>query len=152
MFACGGSTAKFLAKGEEYLAKRKFHDALMQFRSAAESDSDSAKAHWGLARAYENLGEFNEALDELRKSVDLDPTNLDAKTKLGNYYLLIQPPLIQEAETVQSEVVTADPRFVEGHILKASILAAQNRPENEVEKLVRPVGRLSASHSLPPSP
>ena len=132
LFACGGSTAKFLAKGEEYLAKRKFHDALMQFRSAAESDSDSAKAHWGLARAYENLGEFNEALDELRKSVDLDPTNLDAKTKLGNYYLLIQPPLIQEAETVQSEVVTADPRFVEGHILKASILAAQNRPENEV--------------------
>lgn len=130
--SCGSSTAKFLAKGEEYLAKRKFHDALMQFRSAAESDSDSAKAHWGLARSYENLGQFNEALDELRKAVDLDPSNLDAKTKLGNYFLLIQPPLISEAETVQTEVEAADPRFVEGRILKASILAAQNRPEYEV--------------------
>lgn len=132
LFACGGSTDKFLAKGEEYLAKRKFHDALMQFRSAAESDSDSAKAHWGLARAYENLGQFNEAIDELRKTVDLDPTNLEAKSKLGNYFLLIQPPLIAEAEKIQTEVVTANPSFVEGHILKASILSTQNRPENEV--------------------
>ncbi len=132
LFACGGSTAKFLAKGEEYLAKRKFHDALMQFRSAAESDSDSAKAHWGLARAYENLGQFNEALEELRKAVDLDGTNLEAKSKLGNYYLLIRPPLITEAEDIQKAVVEADPSFVEGHILKASILATQNRPESEV--------------------
>ena len=66
--ACGHSTAAFLTKGEEYLQKRKFNDALMQFRSAAESDKDSPKAHWGLARAYENLGQFNETLEELRKT------------------------------------------------------------------------------------
>jgi len=74
----------------EYLQKRKFSDALMQFRAAAESDKDSAKAHWGLARAYENLGQFNETLDELRKAVELDDTNLEAKAKLGNYFLLLQ--------------------------------------------------------------
>src|SRR6476620_1184597 len=86
--ACGHSTAAFLAKGEEYLQKRKFNDALMQFRSAAESDKDSAKAHWGLARSYENLGLFNETLEEVRKAVELDDTNLQAKAKLGNYFLL----------------------------------------------------------------
>ena len=132
LIACGRSTDKFLAKGEEYLQKRKFHDAMMQFRSAVESNKDSAKAHWGLARAYENLGQFNETLDELRKTVELDENNLEAKSRLGNYFLLVQPPLMAEAEKIQQEIVTKDPKFVEGHVLKASILAAQNRPQTEV--------------------
>ena len=88
----------YLKKGEEYLQKRKFHDALMQFRAASDIDKDSAAAHWGLARAYENLGQFNETIDELRMVVDLNADNLDAKAKLGNYFLLVQPPLISEAE------------------------------------------------------
>lgn len=132
IFACGHSTASFLAKGEEYLQKRKFHDALMQFRSAVESDNDSAKAHWGMARAYENLGQFNEVLDELRKSVELDDSNLGAKAKLGNYFLLVQPPMIAETENIRDEILAADPQFIEGHILTASIMAAQGKPDEDV--------------------
>ncbi len=132
MFGCGQSSEKFLAKGEEYLKKRKFYDAMMQFRSAAEYDKDSAKAHWGLARSYENLGRFNDTLDELRKTVELDPKHLEAKSRLGNYFLLVQPPMIDESEKIQQEIIAIDPKFIEGHILKASILAAQNRPETEV--------------------
>src|SRR5687767_5239953 len=96
--ACGQSTEAFLSRGEQYLQKRKFHDALIQFRSAEESDPKSAMAHWGLARSYEHLGQFNEALEELLETVDLDIANLDAKSKLGNYFLLISPPMITEAE------------------------------------------------------
>ncbi|MFM9905929.1 MAG: tetratricopeptide repeat protein [Pyrinomonadaceae bacterium] len=121
-----------MAKGEEYLAKRKFHDAMMQFRSAAESDSGSAKAHWGLARAYESLGQFNEVLDELRKTVELDDSNLEAKAKLGNYFLLIQPPMISETEKIRDQILIADPKFIEGHILTASIMAAQGKPDTDV--------------------
>lgn len=134
--ACGHSTAAFLAKGEEYLAKRKFHDALMQFRSATESDPFSADAHWGLARTYENLGQFNEVMDELRKAVELDDNNLDAKAKLGNYFLLVQPPLVAEAEKLRNEILVANPKFIEGHLLSASLLAAQGRPDAEVVNAV----------------
>lgn len=130
--ACGFSTSRLVAKGEEHLAKRKFHDALMQFRAAAESDEESAAAHWGMARALENLGQFNDALDELRKTVELDENNLHAKAKLGNYFLLVKPPLISEAESFQRQIIARDPNFVEGHILQASILAVQNKPESEV--------------------
>ena len=136
LLACGHSTATFLAKGEEYLQKRKFNDALMQFRSAVESDRDSAKAHWGLARAYENLGEFSETLDELRKTVELDDTNLEAKTRFGNYFLLVQPPMIAETEKIRDEMLAADPSFIEGHILSASIMAAQGRPDADVVNAV----------------
>lgn len=116
----------------------------MQFRAAAESDKDSAKAHWGLARAYENLGQFNETLDELRKAVELDDTNLEAKAKLGNYFLLLQPPMISETEKIRDEILTADDKSIEGHILSASILAAQGKPDSAV------IGAINKAIALDP--
>ena len=104
----------------------------MEFRAAADIDRDSAAAHWGLARAYESLEQFSEAFEELRKTSELAPGNLEAKTKLGNYYLLVQPPMISEAEIVLQEIFAKDANYIEGHILKASLWAAQNKPEREV--------------------
>ena len=101
--SCGTSKDTHLARGEEYLQKRKFHEAVMEFRSAADIDKDSANAHWGLARAYENLGQFYETLDELRKTVELAPDNeVPPQTRIvlplenvvfqnpGRYYLRVQ--------------------------------------------------------------
>lgn len=130
--SCGGSKDKHLARGEEYLQKRKFQEAVMEFRAAVDIDKDSAAAHWGLARAFENLGQFNETVEELRKTSELAPDNLDAKTKLGNYYLLVQPPMIAETEKVLEEIFAKDAGFIEGHILKASLLTAQGKSEKEV--------------------
>src|SRR5436309_2528951 len=100
---CGHRAASYLAKGEDDLAKRKYHDALMQFRSASELDDSSAKAHWGLARTYEALGQFNDVLDELRKTVELDDKNLEAKAKLGSYYLVVQPPMNSETSAIRDQ-------------------------------------------------
>jgi tetratricopeptide (TPR) repeat protein len=134
--SCGSSKDKFLTRGEEFLQKRKFHEAVMQFRAAADADKDSAAAHWGLARSYENLGQFYETVDELRKTVDLAPENLDARAKLGNYFLLVQPPLITEAEQTLQDILAHDANFIEGHILKASIFAAQKKSEAEVVQIL----------------
>lgn len=130
--SCGGSKDKHIARGEEYLQKRKFQEAVMEFRAAADIDKDSAAAHWGLARAFENLGQFNETIEELRKTSELAPENLEAKTKLGNYYLLVQPPMIAETEKILEEIFAKDTNFIEGHILKASLFAAQGKSEKEV--------------------
>ncbi|KXK04235.1 MAG: putative enzyme of heme biosynthesis [Acidobacteria bacterium OLB17] len=142
--SCGRTTEAFIAKGEEYLAKRKFHDALMQFRAAVESDSSSSRAHWGLARSYENLGEFDEAFNELRKATELDPNNLDAQARLGNYFLLVKPPLISEAQKVRDLIAKKDPKFIEGCVLEASILNASGRGEDEV------VAKLNEAIALDP--
>jgi tetratricopeptide (TPR) repeat protein len=141
------SKEAYLKRGEEYLQKRKFHDAAMQFRAALDIDKDSANAHWGLARAYENLGQFNETIDELRKVVELNPDNLDAKAKLGNYFLLVQPPLISESEKTVEEIFAKDANFIEGHILKASILAAQARPEKDVVDILNKAIAIDSSRT-----
>lgn len=130
--SCGGSKDKHLQRGEEFLKKRKFHEALMEFKTAADIDRNSADAQWGLARAYENLGQFSETVDALRKTNELGPDNLAAKVKLGNYYLLVQPPMVGEAEKLLGETLAKDANNIDGRILKASILAAQNKPEAEV--------------------
>lgn len=135
--ACGTSKQTHLDRGEEYLTKRKFNEAVMEFRAAAEIDKDSAEAHWGLARSYENLGKIFDTVEELRKTVDLDKQKIEAKAKLGNYYLLVQPPMMAETEKLLEEIFAQDANFIEGHILKASLFAAQNKPQEEVLQILR---------------
>lgn len=128
---------KHLDRGEEFLKNRKFHEAVMEFRAAAEIDKNSGEAYWGLARAQENLGEFNETVENLRKAVEYDPKNLDAKAKLGNYFLVFNPPAIGETEKLLEEIFAQDPKFIEGYILKASLLSVQNKPEAEVLEVLK---------------
>jgi len=123
---------KHLLRGEEYLQQRKFQEAAMEFRAAADIDTNSAEAHWGLARAREGQGDISETVSELRQVVTLDPNNLEAKSKLGNYFLLFNPPHIAETEKLLAEIFAVNPNFIEGHILKASLLSAQNKPEKEI--------------------
>ena len=130
--SCSKSTEKHIARGEEYLQKRRFEEAVMEFRTAVDIDKTSAKAHWGLARAYENLGQFYESNDELREATDLDANNLEAKTKLGNYFLLTSPPQISDTEKILEDIFARDPNFIEGYVLKASLLKAQEKPEKEI--------------------
>lgn len=131
--ACGSQSAeKHVARGEEFLQTRRFEEAVMEFRTAADIDKSSAKAHWGLARAYENLGQFYESVDELNQVADLDANNLEAKTKLGNYFLLTNPPQINETSKILDDIFARNPNFIEGYILKASLLKAQGKPEQEI--------------------
>ncbi|HXG83358.1 MAG TPA: tetratricopeptide repeat protein [Pyrinomonadaceae bacterium] len=126
------SKEKHLARGEEYLQKRKYTEAVMEFRAVADIDKNSAEAHWGLARAFENLGQFYETIGELQQVIDLKPENLEAKIKLGNYYLLTEPPQTFETEKILEDVFARDANFIEAHILKASLFAAQKKSEKEV--------------------
>ncbi|CAN5690736.1 hypothetical protein BH20ACI4_BH20ACI4_23040 [soil metagenome] len=135
--SCGISKQTHLDRGEEYLQKRKFHEAVMEFRAAAEIDKDSAEAHWGLARAYENLGKLFDIIEELRRTVELNPEKIEAKAKLGNYYLLIEPPMIGETEKLLEEIFAQDANFIEGHILKASLFAVQGKPQEEILQVLR---------------
>ncbi len=104
----------------------------MEFRAASDLDKTSWEAHWGMARALENLGRFSETIDELRRTVELNPDNLEAKTKLGTYLLAGQPPQIQETERILEDLFARDANFIEAHVLKANLFAAQKKSEQEI--------------------
>lgn len=119
-------------KGEAYLKDEKFQEASLEFRNAIQIDETLASAHWGLARAYEGLQRFQEAFEELRKTTELDANNLDARVKLGNYYIAgakSNPQMVAEAERLAKEILQKDSNHVEGHILMGTVLYAQNEHE-----------------------
>src|SRR6267142_5853470 len=138
LFAIAGCTNPEKAKiahvnqGEAYLKDEKFQEASLEFRNAIQIDEKLASAHWGLARSYEGLQRFQEAFEELRKTTDLDADNLDARVKLGNYYIAAakgHPELVAEAKRLANQILAKNANHVEGHILMGSIFYAQNERE-----------------------
>src|SRR5882672_1514269 len=136
VFAIGGcanpekTKIAHVQKGEAYLKDEKFQEASLEFRNAIQIDEKLASAHWGLARSYEGLQRFQEAFEELRKTTDLDANNLDARVKLGNYYIAAakgHPELVAEAERFATQILQKDSNHVEGHILMGSVFYAQNQ-------------------------
>jgi tetratricopeptide (TPR) repeat protein len=130
--------AEHLRKGEAYLKDSKFQEASLEFRNALQIDDKLAAAHWGLAQANEKLEHFPEMFDELRKTVDLDKNNLEARNKLGTYYLGASngnAEMVAEAERLAKEVLDKDANNIEGHILLGSVLFAQKQTDKAFEEL-----------------
>src|ERR1044071_8872078 len=134
--------ADHVKKGEAYLKDSKFQEASLEFRNAIQIDDKLADGHWGLARAFEGLERFPEMIDELRKTITLDQNNLDARVKLGNYYIVggrTRADVITEAERLAKEVLAKDPNHIEGHILMGNVFFAQQQKDQAYAELNRAI-------------
>ena len=134
--------ADHIKRGESYLKESKFQEASLEFRNAIQIDEKDAPAHWGLARAFEGLERFPEMIDALRKTVTLDQNNLEARVKLGNFYLFGargRADIITESERMANEVLAKDPNHIEGHILMAGVLFAQQKKDQAFAELNRAI-------------
>src|SRR3989442_1388 len=134
--------AQHVARGQALLKDKKFQEAALEFRSALQIDDKLADAHWGLANTYEGLQRYQEAFDEMKQVVDLDPTNLEVRVRLGNYYLMgsqQSPAAVSETERLAKEVLQKDPNHIEGHILMGSVLFAQGHKPEAFAELNRAV-------------
>jgi tetratricopeptide (TPR) repeat protein len=130
--------AEHIRKGEAYLTDSKFQEASLEFRNAIQIDEKFAGAHWGLARSYEGLQHWPEMFQELQRTVELDPNNLDARVKLGNYYLQAargKADIIGMAEKEANAILQKDPNNIEGHILMGSVLFNQNKRDEAFAEL-----------------
>ncbi|HVF49595.1 MAG TPA: tetratricopeptide repeat protein [Pyrinomonadaceae bacterium] len=132
--------AEHLRQGEVFLKEKKFQEASIEFRNVIQIDNRSAQAYWGLAQAYEGLQRTSEAFDALQRAVALDPNNLDARIKLGNYYLIVynagkKSEFLTEAERLAGEILEKDKNHIEGHILLANVLSLRGDNKRALEEL-----------------
>ncbi|HKR01959.1 MAG TPA: tetratricopeptide repeat protein [Pyrinomonadaceae bacterium] len=138
------SKAEHVQRGEAFLKDKKYQEASLEFRNAIQIDDRLASAHWGLAQAYEGLQRWGEMIDELKRAIDLDANNLDARVKLGTYYvganaIRKSPELVGEAERLVKDVLQKDPNHIAGHILLADVLFAQDKRDEALAELKRAI-------------
>jgi tetratricopeptide (TPR) repeat protein len=136
--------AEHLSRGEAYLKEKKYQEASLEFRNAVQIDDRAAQAHWGLARAYEGAGQFQQAVEEMQRTIQLDPNNLDARVRLGNYYIAAysqsrDSKTKDEASRLVEEVLQKDPNHIEGHILRGTILFAEGDRPRALAELTKAV-------------
>jgi tetratricopeptide (TPR) repeat protein len=83
-----------------------------------------------------------EAMGELQRAVALDQNNLDARTRLGNYYVIgfqqtKNAQYKDEARKLAEEVLQKDPNHIEGYILRASVRFADGDRQGSLADLQR---------------
>lgn len=78
---------RYLDSGLRYEQQGKLKEASIQFSNALKVDHNFADAHYQLSKVYLKQGAIMQGYAELMRTVDLQPTNLQARIDLGNLLL-----------------------------------------------------------------
>ncbi len=125
--------AGHLESGEAYLKEAKWSEAEIEFKNVIQLDPNQAKAHYGLAQALLGKQDPRGAFWQLDETVRLDPANLDARLELGQFLIFQKEPEQRRALEYADEVLKADPKRWEAHVLKARALEALGEAEDAGE-------------------
>src|SRR5262245_59773781 len=139
-YGCGGDPqakkAAHMQKGEAYVVKEKYTEAVIEYRNALKLDPKDAQAYYKLALAYLKQGELPQmqnAFQALQKSVDLDASLTDAQLKLGEFYLLAQK--FDEAQEKATLVLQNDPNNIEAHTMLGGAYAGRKELPQAIDAL-----------------
>src|SRR5262245_57968178 len=129
-YSCGGDApakkAAHMQKGEAYVAKEKYTEAVIEFSNAIKLDPKDAQVYYKLALTYLKQGEgpsLQNAFQALQKSVELDPSLTDAQLKLGELYLLGKK--FDEAQEKALLVLQSDANNAPAHIVLGDVYAGK---------------------------
>lgn len=74
-------------KGDQFLAERRYREALEAFQKAAEADPKLAAAHFGMGLAYKRMHADDDAEAALKKGLKIEPKNPAGLGALAQVYL-----------------------------------------------------------------
>jgi len=87
--ACGpdAKKKKALEGGNKYFEKGQYKQARLMYLNAIKADPRFGEAYYKLALTNLRLGAYAEAVGNLQRTVEMQPENLDAHSKLADIYL-----------------------------------------------------------------
>ena len=127
---CGNSaetSSDFVQSGNEYFKNGNLEKARVEYKNAIQIDPRQAEPYYRLALIDEENKNWKQMFANLTTVEQLDPNHVDAQIKLGRLYLL--GGKLDEATTRADKALSIKPESFDGRILKASILAKQQKFE-----------------------
>jgi tetratricopeptide (TPR) repeat protein len=112
---------QYFDSGNEFVAQKKYEEAIVQYRNAVRVDNRYGEAHFKLAEAYAATGDARNAYREYIVAADLMPDNAEAQLKAGA--VLSLAGRYEDARTRVQGVLDKNARNVEAQILLGNILA-----------------------------
>jgi len=133
-FKSEASRDDVLASAREYIEESRFEEAEIILLRALQANPADSEMRLLLADLYQDNQNHEEAVFHLRKVLELEAENIEAKIKLGNYYLQAGPVagdhLYDEALKLGDEILENDPGNTDALILQANANAGlQNLDE-----------------------
>lgn len=133
---------RYLENGNKFYARAKYKEASIMYRRALQKDMRFGDAYYRLGLTDLKLGSYGEAANMLRRAISLQPTNVDAITKLADLFLVASTqdaahsgPLIQEVKDFSDKLVQLNPDSYEGHRLKGQMALLARDPATGVKEL-----------------
>lgn len=119
--------AKYLAEGQKYMKKGRFGDASIEFRNALRIDPRFVDAYYQLAQADLAQHDWRGAYGALEKTVELDPTRLDARLDRGRLYLSARQ--FSSAEEDANYILQRQSNNVGAYELLGAALIGEQKPD-----------------------
>ena len=114
-----------ISKSAEYINKGELEKARIELKASSQSGKDTAETYYYMALLNEKKRQFKEMKENLLKTVELAPSYIDARLKLGKVQLLFEDSA--EAMTQAEYVLKEASQNIEALTLKASVLIKQKK-------------------------
>lgn len=160
LVGCGGAEerkAKYLERGKTFIAEENWDKARIEIKNVLQIDPKSAEAYYLLGQVEEKKQEWAKAFGNYSKAVELDPENIDARSRLAQFYLLQanaykaqddrdgEAKALGQAQTEIDEILKRDAKHSGARALRASMLLREGKSD-EALALVETVVKEDPAH------
>jgi tetratricopeptide (TPR) repeat protein len=122
---------KYLAAGQGFMQKGRYGDAAVEFRNALRLDPRFVDAYYSLAQASLAQHDWNAAYSALEKTVELNPTRLDARLDRGRIFLAARQ--FREAEDEANFIIGRHPSDVAAYQLLGAALIGEQQTDSALK-------------------
>ncbi len=126
---------KYLASGDRFSAEGKYREAAIQYENSLKADKNFAAAHFALAKAYLHMSAYAAAYREFSRTVDLQPTNYEARIDLGN--MLMTADKVDDADKQAKAVLAGEPNNPDLHALLSAIALKRGDSRKAMDEIRR---------------
>ncbi len=135
---------RYVDNGNKFFNKGKYADASIMYRRALKEDQRFGEAWYRLALTDYKLYHYSDAYKALINTVELQPANVDAKSKLAELYMVSatqdtstdrRAKDLDSAKEMADKLLQQDPNSFDGHRLLGELALLRRDPATAITEL-----------------